>query len=103
MYCQFTKENVWWYIYNCSVRIFAEIDDVMIGLCKDFGMEIPVWNLNRFVKVKVDEIKQRDDMWACTISWCIGEKLLKINSYGGCKAAEKFRRDAYMLNIVSKW
>eukprot|EP01084_Bolivina_argentea_P173100 299814_1 len=35
----------------CSLRIFAKIDAVMVGLMKELKMEIPIWNLQKFVKV----------------------------------------------------
>ena len=51
----------------CSVRIFAKIDDVMVPLMKELGIDIPEWNLNRFVKVKVEAMDNRDDLKTCTI------------------------------------
>ena len=53
---------------QCSVRIFAKIDDVMVPLMKELGVELPDWNLNRFLKVKVEKMDNRDDLKKCTIS-----------------------------------
>merc|ERR1719229_881535 len=40
----------------CSLRIFAKIDDVMVPLMKELGLEIPEWKLQRFMKVKVQPL-----------------------------------------------
>merc|ERR1712241_485232 len=43
----------------CSLRIFAKIDDVMVPLMKELGLEIPEWKLQRFMKVKVEPIEDQ--------------------------------------------
>ena len=53
---------------QCSVRIFAKIDDVMVPLMKELGVELPAWNLNRFLKVKIEKLDNRDDLKKCVIS-----------------------------------
>merc|ERR1712130_902056 len=52
----------------CSLRIFAKIDDVMVPLMKELGLEIPEWKLQRFMKVKVDPIEDQEDKKLLTIS-----------------------------------
>merc|ERR1712156_1400343 len=52
----------------CSLRIFAKIDDVMVPLMKELGLEIPEWKLQRFMKVKVDPIEDEEDQKLITIS-----------------------------------
>merc|ERR1711879_585219 len=52
----------------CSIRIFAKIDDVMVPLMKELGLEIPEWKLQRFMKVKVDPIEDEEDKTLLTIS-----------------------------------
>merc|ERR1711879_576117 len=52
----------------CSLRIFAKIDDVMVPLMKELGLEIPEWKLQRFMKVKVDPIEDEEDKTLLTIS-----------------------------------
>merc|ERR1712217_762241 len=52
----------------CSIRIFAKIDDVMVPLMKELGLEIPEWKLQRFMKVKVDPIEDEEDQKLITIS-----------------------------------
>merc|ERR1712233_51832 len=52
----------------CSLRIFAKIDDVMVPLMKELGLEIPDWKLQRFMKVKVDPIEDEEDKKLLTIS-----------------------------------
>merc|ERR1712156_1280979 len=52
----------------CSLRIFAKIDDVMVPLMKELGLEIPEWKLQRFMKVKVDPIEDEEDKKLLTIS-----------------------------------
>merc|ERR1711879_162119 len=52
----------------CSIRIFAKIDDVMVPLMKELGLEIPEWKLQRFMKVKVDPIEDEQDQKLLTIS-----------------------------------
>jgi len=105
----------------CSkkTRIFAKIDDVMVGLMKELQLEIPPFNLNRFVKVQMEEIPNRDDLRKCTISGVDidginasvftavklknnGQKLLKINTYAGGAKIAKFRPDEYVFNTPSK-
>merc|ERR1711879_73407 len=51
-----------------SIRIFAKIDDVMVPLMKELGLEIPEWKLQRFMKVKVDPIEDEEDQKLLTIS-----------------------------------
>eukprot|EP01083_Nonionella_stella_P083645 231339_1 len=46
----------------CSLRIFAKIDDVMIGLMKELEIDIPKWHLYRFVKIKLDNCADKEDM-----------------------------------------
>merc|ERR1712217_853576 len=52
----------------CSLRIFAKIDDVMVLLIKELGLEIPEWKLQRFMKVKVDPIEDQKKKKLLTIS-----------------------------------
>merc|ERR1712130_927640 len=52
----------------CSLRIFAKIDDVMVPLMKELGLEIPDWKLQRFMKVKVEQVASNADLKAITIS-----------------------------------
>merc|ERR1740123_668932 len=52
----------------CSLRIFAKIDDVMVPLMKELGLHIPEWTLLRFLKLKVEPMRIRDDMKTLTIS-----------------------------------
>merc|ERR1712113_239852 len=52
----------------CSLRIFAKIDDVMVPLMKELGLEIPEWKLQRYLKVKVDPIEDEEDKTLLTIS-----------------------------------
>lgn len=52
----------------CSLRIFAKIDDVMVPLMKELGLEIPDWKLQRFMKVKVEQVASHADLKAITIS-----------------------------------
>jgi NAD-dependent SIR2 family protein deacetylase len=52
----------------CSLRIFAKIDDVMVPLMKELGLHIPEWTLQRFLKLKVEPMRIRDDMKTLTIS-----------------------------------
>jgi NAD-dependent SIR2 family protein deacetylase len=49
----------------CSLRIFAKIDDVMVPLMKELGMDLPEWTLQRFLKVKVEPIPKG---WTLTLS-----------------------------------
>merc|ERR1719300_1965136 len=51
-----------------SIRIFAKIDDVMVPLMKELGLEIPEWKLQRYLKVKVDPIEDEEDKKLLTIS-----------------------------------
>jgi len=37
----------------CSLRIFAKIDDVMIGLMRELQLDIPEWHLQRLLKLEV--------------------------------------------------
>merc|ERR1712053_62290 len=46
----------------CSLRIFAKIDDVMVPLMKELGLEIPEWKLQRFMKVKVQPLGNEADL-----------------------------------------
>merc|ERR1719510_2008573 len=52
----------------CSLHIFAKIDDVMVPLMKELGLEIPEWKLQRYLKVKVDSIEDEEDKKLLTIS-----------------------------------
>jgi len=52
----------------CSLHIFAKIDDVMVPLMKELGLEIPEWKLQRYLKVKVDPIEDEEDKKLLTIS-----------------------------------
>jgi len=52
----------------CSLRIFAKIDDVMVGLMRELALPIPEWRLQRLLKVDVARIKGRDDVKALTVS-----------------------------------
>merc|ERR1712223_1762885 len=46
----------------CSLRIFAKIDDVMVPLMKELGLEIPEWKLQRFMKVTVQPLGNGADL-----------------------------------------
>jgi len=52
----------------CSLRIFAKIDDVMVGLMRELSMPIPEWRLQRLLKVAVAPIDGRDDAKSLTVS-----------------------------------
>merc|ERR1719229_1984873 len=52
----------------CSLRIFAKIDDVMVPLMKELGLEIPEWKLQRFMKVKVQPLGNEADLKTMVIS-----------------------------------
>eukprot|EP00484_Ammonia_sp_Unknown_P004242 CAMPEP_0197075438 /NCGR_PEP_ID=MMETSP1384-20130603/211612_1 /TAXON_ID=29189 /ORGANISM="Ammonia sp." /LENGTH=498 /DNA_ID=CAMNT_0042514283 /DNA_START=111 /DNA_END=1608 /DNA_ORIENTATION=- len=45
----------------CSVRIFAKIDDVMVPLLHELGMDIPEWHLTRFVSVRLEAVNMDED------------------------------------------
>ena len=45
----------------CSIRIFAKIDDVMVGLMKELEIEIPKWYLQKYVKIRLAEIEPKDE------------------------------------------
>jgi len=104
----------------CSkkTRIFAKIDDVMIGLMKELELEIPQWNLNRFLKVKLEHIAHRDDLRKCTISGVDidginasvftgvklrnnGQKLQHTNIHSKYDKIAKFLPDEYVFHIPS--
>merc|ERR1719229_1420594 len=51
-----------------SLRIFAKIDDVMVPLMKELGLEIPEWKLQRFMKVKVEPIEDQKNKKLLIIS-----------------------------------
>merc|ERR1719245_2575872 len=111
----------------CSLRIFAKIDDVMIGLMKELNLPIPEWKLQKFVKIKLEAMENRDDLKKLTISGVDidgtnasvfkgvklrnnGQKLLKLNNYGGGVREQKFirliqnisLRDEYTFNVPNK-
>eukprot|EP01084_Bolivina_argentea_P091412 164568_1 len=46
----------------CSLRIFSNIDTVMVGLMKELEMDIPKWYLQRFVKIIVNDLENRGDL-----------------------------------------
>merc|ERR1719493_383313 len=52
----------------CSLRIFAKIDDVMVPLMKELGLEIPEWKLQRFMKVTVQPLGNKPDLKKLVIS-----------------------------------
>merc|ERR1711972_429100 len=52
----------------CSLRIFAKIDDVMVPLMKELGMEIPEYKLNRYMRVQVKSIKNKPDLKKVSIA-----------------------------------
>merc|ERR1719273_2979511 len=52
----------------CSLRIFAKIDDVMVPLMKELGLEIPEWKLKRFLKIELEPMGQPQNMRVLTIS-----------------------------------
>merc|ERR1719229_2028334 len=52
----------------CSLRIFAKIDDVMVPLMKELGLEIPEWKLQRFMKVTVQPLGNKADLKKLAIS-----------------------------------
>merc|ERR1711994_200194 len=52
----------------CSLHIFAKIDDVMVPLMKELGLEIPEWKLQRFMKVKVEPIEDQKNKKLLIIS-----------------------------------
>jgi len=52
----------------CSLRIFAKIDDVMVGLMRELSLPIPEWRLQRLLKVAVAPIDGRDDLKSMTVS-----------------------------------
>ncbi len=53
--------------YLCSLRIFARIDAVIIGLMKELEMEIPKWCLQRFVSICVQDLENRGDLRKLTV------------------------------------
>merc|ERR1712244_38297 len=52
----------------CSLRIFAKIDDVMVPLMKELGLEIPEYKLNRYMRVQVKSIKNKSDLRKVSIA-----------------------------------
>merc|ERR1712056_98484 len=46
----------------CSLRIFAKIDDVMVPLMKELGLEIPEYKLNRYMRVRVEPQGNKADL-----------------------------------------
>jgi len=53
---------------ECSLRIFAKIDDVMVPLMKELALQIPEWRLQRFMKVEVKALPQNEALKSLTIS-----------------------------------
>merc|ERR1711902_42582 len=53
----------------CSLPIHSKIDDVMIGVMKELGLEIPTWSLTRFIKMNVFDTMNGDKKRLC-ISGC---------------------------------
>jgi len=52
----------------CGLRIFADIDDVMVRLMKQLDLEIPAWTLQRFVRVQVSALENRHDLRRVSVS-----------------------------------
>merc|ERR1711973_234760 len=52
----------------CSLRIFAKIDDVMVPLMKELGLEIPEYKLNRYMRVQLKSIKNKADLKKVSIA-----------------------------------
>merc|ERR1719464_349991 len=52
----------------CSLRIFAKIDDVMVGLMKELALPIPEWHLQRLLKLEVAPMVRRADLRTLTVS-----------------------------------
>jgi len=52
----------------CSLRIFAKIDDVMVGLMKELALPIPEWHLQRLLKLEVAPMLRRADLRTLTVS-----------------------------------
>merc|ERR1712244_30570 len=53
----------------CSLPIHSKIDDVMIGVMKELGLEIPTWSLTRYLKFDVLNAKNCGKKKLC-ISAC---------------------------------
>jgi len=51
-----------------SLRIFAKIDDVMVGLMRELELDIPEWHLQRLLKLEVAPIANRTDLRTLTVS-----------------------------------
>merc|ERR1719412_2998965 len=43
--------------YLCSLPIHSKIDDVMIGVMKELNLEIPQWQLTRYLKLSMSDGK----------------------------------------------
>jgi len=52
----------------CSLRIFAKIDEVMVPLMKELGLDIPEWALHRFMRVAVRPSPKSNDLKTLTIT-----------------------------------
>jgi len=53
----------------CSLPIHSKIDEVMTGVMKELGLEIPVWSLTRYLKLNVFDTTNCDKKRLC-ISGC---------------------------------
>eukprot|EP01083_Nonionella_stella_P288077 980496_1 len=99
----------------CSLRIFAKIDDVMVGVMKELDIEIPEWNLEKFLKLKMENLENRNDLKKLNVSGvdidgvnasvftCVklrnnGVSILKMNNY--C-VKKKFKADEYVFYVAS--
>merc|ERR1719273_265003 len=52
----------------CSLRIFAKIDDVMVGLMRELALDIAEWRLQRFLKIEVAPVAKQSDLRKLTAS-----------------------------------
>jgi len=46
---------------DCQLRIFAKIDDVMIRLMEELKLDIPQWNLVRYIQINIEEDLNNED------------------------------------------
>eukprot|EP01084_Bolivina_argentea_P091413 164570_1 len=95
----------------CSLRIFAKIDDVMIGLMKELEMDIPIFKLNRYVKIKLEDEQQKKliicgvdsdgidaSIFTAVKLFYNGEKIKNKKTFISSKE-KRFVADEYLFNI----
>ena len=68
----------------CALRIFAKIDDVMVPLMKELGLEIPEYKLNRFMRVRVEPHEDRPDLKKVAIAAVDVDGMTLSQKLGGC-------------------